>query len=37
VQVTFTNTIMDSDEAKADLARAAVSAIMPARAASRAR
>ena len=33
VQVTFTNTIMDSDEAKAELARAAVSAIVPARAA----
>lgn len=34
IQVTFTNTIMDSDEAKAELARAAVSAIIPARAAS---
>jgi LPPG:FO 2-phospho-L-lactate transferase len=34
VQVTFTNTIMDSENAKAELARAAVSAIVPARAAS---
>ncbi|MGA1999631.1 MAG: 2-phospho-L-lactate transferase [Terriglobales bacterium] len=33
MHVTFTNTIMDSDEAKAELARAAVSAIIPARAA----
>ena len=33
MQVTFTNTIMDSDNAKAELARAAVSAVIPARAA----
>lgn len=33
IQVTFTNAIMDSDNAKAELARAAVSAILPARAA----
>ena len=33
IRVTFTNTIMDSDNAKAELARAAVSAIIPARAA----
>ncbi len=33
IHVTFTNTIMDSDSAKAELARAAVSAIIPARAA----
>ena len=33
IQVTFTNTIMDSDNAKAELARAALSAIIPARAA----
>ncbi|MFI5086799.1 MAG: 2-phospho-L-lactate transferase [Terriglobales bacterium] len=33
MHVTFANTIMDSDEAKAELARAAVSAIIPARAA----
>ena len=33
IHVTFTNTIMDSDNAKAELARAAVSAIIPARAA----
>ena len=31
IQVSFTNTIMDSDSAKAELARAAVSAIIPAR------
>ena len=31
IQVTFTNTIMDSDNAKAELARAALSAIIPAR------
>jgi LPPG:FO 2-phospho-L-lactate transferase len=33
IHVTFTNTIMDSDNAKAELARAAVAAIIPARAA----
>jgi LPPG:FO 2-phospho-L-lactate transferase len=32
VHVTFTNTIMDSDQAKAELARAALSAVLPARA-----
>jgi LPPG:FO 2-phospho-L-lactate transferase len=32
IQVTFTNTIMDSDEAKTELARAVVSAVLPARA-----
>jgi LPPG:FO 2-phospho-L-lactate transferase len=33
IHVTFTNTIMDSDSAKAELARAAVAAIIPTRAA----
>ena len=32
IHVTFTNAIMDSDNAKAELARAAVAAIIPARA-----
>jgi LPPG:FO 2-phospho-L-lactate transferase len=36
VQVVFADTIMDSDQAKADLARAALAAVMPARAAGRA-
>ena len=37
IRVTLTNTIMDSDSANAELARAAVSAIIPARAAGGAR
>ncbi|MBZ5629198.1 MAG: 2-phospho-L-lactate transferase [Acidobacteriia bacterium] len=37
VQVAFANTIMDSDPAKAELAGAALAAVMPARAAGRTR